>query len=570
LPNIIKEIHQLLYAQEKNKYLFFLFLTLVTSIIESFAFLSLAPLIAIILDPNYANQSKILQNLMLIFRSNNNYEFITKYGFFSVAFFIIGSFLNYLITTFHIKFVNKIILNIRLKLLKNYMNKNLYFHKKNSSANLISKLFTQIDETSTSTVFGFFELISKLISLIIFISLLFFVNAKITLISTTILIFFYITVDYRLKRKLNNFSITLYESNVKALKYATETIKLSKEIILENQKKFFLNRFLNELKEIYKIRSYVRIAPRLTRFMIETFAIGGLILFILIIFIRNGNITEFVSVFIYFALAIYKIFPNLNSCFSLIINTKSGFLQLTKIVGDLNFVEKQNISIYDKSTLFKNSIELKNIYFYYEDKKILDNINLKIKKNEKILIYGKSGSGKTTICDIISGHSESSRGQVLFDNKIFTNDRKKYFGYVGQESLILNENYYINISLEKDFNKDRVEQVAKIARLDQFLSNKDCYNEVISENGKNLSGGQKQRISLARALYYNPEIIILDEATSNLDNLTEKEIYSLITKNFSNKTIIIITHRINDYFDFDYCYKIDDGKVVYNGKKLLN
>ncbi len=570
MPNIIKEIHQLLYAQEKNKYLFFLFLTLVTSIIESFAFLSLAPLIAIILDPNYANQSKILQNLMLIFRSNNNYEFITKYGFFSVAFFIIGSFLNYLITTFHIKFVNKIILNIRLKLLKNYMNKNLYFHKKNSSANLISKLFTQIDETSTSTVFGFFELISKLISLIIFISLLFFVNAKITLISTTILIFFYITVDYRLKRKLNNFSITLYESNVKALKYATETIKLSKEIILENQKKFFLNRFLNELKEIYKIRSYVRIAPRLTRFMIETFAIGGLILFILIIFIRNGNITEFVSVFIYFALAIYKIFPNLNSCFSLIINTKSGFLQLTKIVGDLNFVEKQNISIYDKSTLFKNSIELKNIYFYYEDKKILDNINLKIKKNEKILIYGKSGSGKTTICDIISGHSESSRGQVLFDNKIFTNDRKKYFGYVGQESLILNENYYINISLEKDFNKDRVEQVAKIARLDQFLSNKDCYNEVISENGKNLSGGQKQRISLARALYYNPEIIILDEATSNLDNLTEKEIYSLITKNFSNKTIIIITHRINDYFDFDYCYKIDDGKVVYNGKKLLN
>jgi ABC-type bacteriocin/lantibiotic exporter with double-glycine peptidase domain len=400
--------------------------------------------------------------------------------------------------------------------------------------------------------------------------LLFFVNAKITLISTTILIFFYITVDYRLKRKLNNFSITLYESNVKALKYATETIKLSKEIILENQKKFFLNRFLNELKEIYKIRSYVRIAPRLTRFMIETFAIGGLILFILIIFIRNGNITEFVSVFIYFALAIYKIFPNLNSCFSLIINTKSGFLQLTKIVGDLNFVEKQNISVYDKSTLFKNSIELKNIYFYYDDKKILDNINLKIKKNEKILIYGKSGSGKTTICDIISGHSESSRGQVLFDNKIFTNDRKKYFGYVGQESLILNENYYINISLEKDFNKDRVEQVAKIARLDQFLSNKDCYNEVISENGKNLSGGQKQRISLARALYYNPEIIILDEATSNLDNLTEKEIYSLITKNFSNKTIIIITHRINEYIYFDYCYKIDDGKVVYNGKKLLN
>lgn len=137
------------------------------------------------------------------------------------------------------------------------------------------------------------------------------------------------------------------------------------------------------------------------------------------------------------------------------------------------------------------------------------------------------------------------------------------------KSLILNHNYYTNISLEENFNKKRVEEVANIARINQFVKNNIGYNEMISENGKNLSGGQKQRISLARALYHNPEIIILDEATSNLDNLTEEEIYNLLKKNFSNKTLITITHRLNSFLNFDYCYKIEDGKIVYSGKKII-
>ena len=568
MPTIIKRIHQLLYDQEKNKYLFFLFLTFLTTVIESLAFISLAPLIAVILDSNYLNQSIILQKIAILLNSKTSYEFTVKYGFISISFYIIGSFLSYLITSFHIKFVNKIILNIRLKLLESYMNKDLIFHKNNTSTNLISKLFTQIDETSTSTIFGFFELISKIISLIIFITLLLFVHFKITIISATILILFYIFIDHKLKRKLNNFSITLYESNAQALKYATETIKLFKEIIFDNQRKFFKNRFLEELKKIYKIRSYVRIAPRFTRFAIETFAIGGLVLIILILFVKKGSVSEFISIFIFFVLAIYKIFPNLNTCFALIVTTKSGFLQLTKIIDDLTQKQITNFPTHDQ-ILFNDTIKLKIICFFYGENQILNNINLKIKKNEKILIYGKSGSGKSTICDLISGHLKNYDGQILFDNKTFDYDRKRYFGYVGQESLILNHNYYTNISLEENFNKKKVEEVANIARVNQFVKSNIGYNEMISENGKNLSGGQKQRISLARALYHDPEIIILDEATSNLDNLTEEEIYSLLKKNFSNKTIITITHRLNNFLNFDYCYKIEDGKIVYSGEKII-
>jgi ABC-type bacteriocin/lantibiotic exporter with double-glycine peptidase domain len=150
------------------------------------------------------------------------------------------------------------------------------------------------------------------------------------------------------------------------------------------------------------------------------------------------------------------------------------------------------------------------------------------------------------------------------------NDIQKYYGYIGQEPMILNENFYKNISLQDEFNKINVENAAKIARVDEFINTKNNeYNEIISENGKNLSGGQKQRISIARAIYLNPEILIIDEGTSNIDSATEKEIYDLIYKNFDFKTKIIITHHLKEFIKYDYCYKIDKGVVIYHGKNAI-
>ena len=141
---------------------------------------------------------------------------------------------------------------------------------------------------------------------------------------------------------------------------------------------------------------------------------------------------------------------------------------------------------------------------------------------------------------------------------------------MGQEPLILNENFYKNISLQDNYEKNKIEAIGKIVRLDEFINSKtNKYNEIISENGKNLSGGQKQRISIARALYLDPEILIIDEGTSNIDLLTEKEIYELIYKNFKLKTKIIITHHLNEFIKYDYCYKIEKGRIAYHGEKAI-
>ena len=289
---------------------------------------------------------------------------------------------------------------------------------------------------------------------------------------------------------------------------------------------------------------------------------------------QNQGITDFLETLILFGLSIYKIFPSINKCFQININIKSASFQLFGILDDLQNKEKLISNNQTKNKyLFKEKIEFKNINFSY-DKKILKNINIIIEKNKNILIYGKSGSGKTTICDLISGHLLSESGEILIDGKKINlsnyQNLKKFFGYVSQEALILNEDFYKNISLEEDCDQQKVEEISKIARIDEFIKSKPKgYRDIISENGKNLSGGQKQRISIARALYHDPEVIIMDEGTSNLDSVTEQEIYGLIFQKFNKKTKIIISHRMSELIKFDICYKIKDGEVIYAGDKIL-
>lgn len=573
MHKILLKIHKYLYSQKKIKYLLFLFLGLVAVIFESFGYISIVPLITVLINPDYLHQSIILKYINSIVQSTSDHDFIMKYGVFCIFLFIFGSIFSFIQVSLQVRFVNSIILNTRQKLLRNYLSKNLNFHKNNNTTDLVSKLFTQIDEMGQTVIFGFFDFINSTFLVIIFLALLSIADWKLTVSALIFLSFFYFLIELNLKKRIKKISITLYESNLKALSFATEAIKLFKEISLEKQKEFFLGRFYNEINKIYQARNFVRIVPRFSRFLIETVGIGSIIVFILIVYSREKNVDQFLETIILFSLSVYKIFPNLNKCFQINVNLKSGSKQLLNILSDIESVNLKKV-LKVENNFFNQSIELENVSFFYGSKQIIKKINISIKKNSTVLIYGKSGSGKSTICDIISGHLEVKEGKVLLDkNPIDLSEYQniqKYYGYIGQEPLMLNEDFYKNISLQEDCNKKRVEDVAKIARVDEFINNKqNKYNAIISENGKNLSGGQKQRISIARALYLNPEILIIDEGTSNIDSTTEKEIYELIYKNFTSKTKIIITHHLNEFIKYDYCYKITQGEVSYHGETAI-
>ena len=215
-------------------------------------------------------------------------------------------------------------------------------------------------------------------------------------------------------------------------------------------------------------------------------------------------------------------------------------------------------------------IQLTNVSFKYfkSGENILKRINISIKRGEKIAIVGKTGCGKSTLIKLILGLYKPTEGQLMIDGNKITeldvNDYRKHIGITMQEAYFFDDTIEKNIDISKKCEKMQIQKAAQMARLDQDISCMEKgYETRIGENGKNLSGGQRQRLSIARALVKNPDIIIFDEGTGQLDKINKKEIYKELKNN--NITQIIVTHRLSTIKDADYIYLIEQGEIVEQG-----
>jgi len=227
---------------------------------------------------------------------------------------------------------------------------------------------------------------------------------------------------------------------------------------------------------------------------------------------------------------------------------------------------------------FDDIINIENVCFKYDRSgpDVLSGLSLKIKKNKFIALVGKSGAGKSTIIDLISGLHEPQRGSISLDgidiNKINKKDLYEKLSVVEQEGFLFNDTIANNITNGNNVDNDQLVKSSKIAHAHEFIDNMEQkYNTVVGDRGVKLSGGQKQRITLARALYNNPEILILDEATSAVDSKTEDLIRDSISKLHGKLTIIAIAHRMSTILEADTIYYIDDGVVLCKGshKQLI-
>tara|TARA_B100000401_G_scaffold12611_1_gene7948 strand:+ start:1509 stop:3329 length:1821 start_codon:yes stop_codon:yes gene_type:complete len=233
-----------------------------------------------------------------------------------------------------------------------------------------------------------------------------------------------------------------------------------------------------------------------------------------------------------------------------------------------NSVEERSIS----KTDFKNEISFNNVSFGYEKENVLKNINFSIEKGQTIAIVGSSGSGKSTIINLLSRLYDIENGEIKIDNinikDIKLSDLRRLISLVFQDSILFNDSILNNIRIGKiDATKEEVIEAAKIANAHDFIMNINLnYNYNIGDKGDNLSGGEKQRICIARAIIRRPEILILDEATSSLDNISEKNVQAAINNVIKNRTCLIIAHRISTIKNADKIIVLENGEIVEYGK----
>ena len=360
------------------------------------------------------------------------------------------------------------------------------------------------------------------------------------------------------------------------LKSMQESFRLIQEIKVLNINRYFILKFFNSNKSSLINEFKHQFVLSLPRYWFELLAVFGFAILMFILNYSGYKVDDLITVIGLFAAATFKLLP---SIIRLINNVQQIHFSLPVLKNISKELKNKKIfynledTITNSKLSFKNEIYLNNISFKYQNskKKVLDKINLKILKGTTIGIMGTSGVGKTTLINLLLGLLKPTSGSILVDSKNISKDLKSWqnnIGYVPQNINLIDESLENNIALgveKKNINNDRIIECIKETQLANLIkNNKNGVRTHVGEFGSRLSGGQKQRIGIARSIYKNPEMLILDEFTNGLDNLTEKKIVNEIQNYSKNKTVIIISHKLSTLSVCDKIYRLTN-----NGLNLI-
>ena len=335
----------------------------------------------------------------------------------------------------------------------------------------------------------------------------------------------------------------------------------------------FVDEYDNHNKKSSKIAQWEQTIQALPRLWIELISMVALVLMVISLSLgEERTSSEILPILGFFAAAAFRLMPSLSRVISAMHGFQFSEPVIDVIVKEINLKQEvQTFSTDSRMCNFAKDIVLNHVNFSYESTKtkILDDVSIKIKHNQSIGIIGKSGAGKSTIVDIILGLLPTDTGQILVDGQDIQEDIigwRTQIGYVPQSVFLSDCSLKSNVAFgvkQDDIDEDAVWEAVKSAQLEEFVKNQpDGLETIIGERGIRLSGGQRQRVGIARALYHNPAVLILDEATSSLDVKTERGFMNTIDDMYGNKTIIIIAHRLSTIKHCDYVYRLENGRMI--------
>lgn len=465
---------------------------------------------------------------------------------------------------------NKIIRNIRNKLFEQFSTQTIGFIANFKKGDLLSRVSNDITEYDQNVLQSIQTLITNLISVIMYFSVLIYIDYKITLL--VLLVFPPVAgmVSF-FSRKLKRSSKHMQQKSSLLTSILEETISSLRIIKSFNAIDDMNNRFRNFNTSYTRLRNKINRRVNLASPQSEFFG-NCLVIGILLVGSKNVISTPvlmsadiFIVYLIIFSLII-KPAKDISTSFYNIKKADAAKNRICEIIYANNSIIEPENPIELKE--IKDGIRIQNLNFAYDSKNlVLKNINLTFKKGENTAIVGASGSGKSTLIDLIMKFYNTEENTLFFDNisinNISSSEVRKHIAIVTQETILFNDSVKNNINFgERSFTDEEIEAAARIANAHEFICKlPQGYDTIIGDRGSTLSGGQKQRLAIARAILRKCEILILDEATSALDTISEHSVQEAINKLSKEKTIITIAHRLSTIKNCDKIIVMDKGCV---------
>lgn len=471
--------------------------------------------------------------------------------------------------------------SLSTRLLHTYLNRPYAWFLQKNSADIAKNVLGEVDTLVARVIVPFLRLIAGIISVLAIVLFLLIVDPYVCIFSAGVLGVIYAALYLKLRKTFKQIGADMLQVNKERYRLVSEVTGGFKQVKLSGLEGKYAALFRKPARKRADYLAINQILGELPRFALEALTFGILLTLILVLLLRNsGDLAAIIPTLGVFAFAVIRLLPSVQRIYFSLVSIRSGEVLLDQMVETYskakNRMPEAEVETTSEVLPLTENLTLSDISFSYgqSSRQALHEIGMRISAYSTIGIVGGTGAGKTTLIDLILGLLPIQNGTMNVDGIPITNENRRAWqntiGYVPQEIFLTDDTIERNIAFgvpSKDIDPGAVENAARIAALHNFIATElsEGYQTMVGERGVRLSGGQRQRIGIARALYANPSLLIMDEATSALDNITERIVMEAVQNIRSDKTVILIAHRLSTVKECDRIFLMENGKVVSAG-----
>lgn len=583
--DVISKLLYILSARQKRYALIILIMSLLAALLETLGVAVIMPVLDMMLDIQGVRSRWYMVPFVNLFHLDTDME---------VVWFICAGVIGiYLVKNLYFAFYNWVSYKysymvqreLGVRVLSAYMKQGYIFFVENNTARLINGI-----SSDAASIYGILKTIftstTKILTILCIGIYIMLQSVQMAIILLILAMLCMVTVHLLYRKSMSRNGKIRRELMCEGNQVALEAIQGYKEVIVMNKQDYFVKAYEDTRAKYNNVSVKIDMGTTVPTYIIEMICIAGVLVAVAFQMGSASNVNELITQLSAVAAGAFRILPALgvitSGVNSIIMSTSQlgACYQTIQQVKELESHEdeKKKVESSYNGIQFRNELSLQDVSFHYPSVKenVLQNIDLTIRRGQSVAFIGPSGAGKTTVSDIILGLLKPSKGQVLMDGidiEDLGREWNRIVGYVPQNPYIVDASIRYNIAFGEKKNSISDEQVweaLKIAQLDEFVRElPKGLDTRVGERGVRFSGGQRQRLAIARALYRNPDILVLDEATAALDNETESEVMKAIEALQGYKTLIIVAHRLTTVKKCDIIYEVRDKNIFPRSKEEI-
>ncbi len=576
---LISMLRYIFDRRDKGKLLLLLMAIVIGSFLELMGVMVFMPFVEIIADQSTIEKTWYLRTAYEFFGFSSHRSFMVAFSGGIIAVYLIKNIYLVLEKSYIFKFSYNTQMKLSIRLLGTYMKEPYTFHLNNNIATLQRSLQEDTSRFMQVVMYSL-ELVAELAVCGVMVIYLMVVSKSMTIIVLGLLVVFvglFLLTTRKYSRKLG---LDNQRYQGKLFQWMNQALGGIKEIKILGRESYFTDAYQGYYKKYAKGLWIARTISILPKYTVETVAMTGMLLAIIVkLLFGEADMIYYISQLAAFAVAAMRLMPSVGRINEHATNMVFALPSVELIYRDLKTVEEY-IGVQDREEKeawqLQDAIEVQGVTYCYPNTKeaVIDGAAIRMEKGKTVAFIGSTGSGKTTMVDIILGLLSPQKGRVMADY-INVHEKPKTFhaqvGYIPQVIYLSDDTIRNNIAFgvrEDEIDEEAVLAAMKKAQLAEFIESLPLgLDTIVGDRGVRLSGGQRQRIGIARALYHDPEILVLDEATSALDNETESAVMEAIENLQGMKTMIIIAHRLTTIRNVDRIYEVEKGRIVERSKE---